>query len=404
MLGPLRTRDYRLFWLGSLIANLGVWIQTTALSWLVYEMTRRLFLLGAIPFAGSIPILALGLVGGAIADRASRRAIMLSSLVALAAGALALAILTATGHLAMWHIIAIMMVSGIANALFGPAMQAVIPSIVGSGDLLSAVSLNSVQFNLARAIGPALAGLAYDAIGPSGCFALNGAAILVMVVLVARVRIPRHVQASAPPPLLRALREAFRYVRPHPVIRPALVLAAVMSIFGFPYIFLLVAVARDTLGFGKAMGLGGLLACVGAGAVTGGLGLSAVGDFPRKDLAATWSAVAFGVVLTGFALVGTVRGVALLLFTLGVLQTVSVASINTTIQMTVHDGMRGRVMSMMTVILFGFAATGALLIGFVGDWIGVTRAFAVGGVVITTTATIRLLRGFAPARALVVED
>jgi MFS family permease len=386
VLRPLRSRDYRLFWSGSLIANLGVWVQTTALGWLVYDLTRRASLLGTISFAGNMPILVLGLVGGAIADRTSRRAIMMSTLSVISAAALMLAVLTATGHIAVWHIVAIQMVSGSANALFGPAMQAVIPSIVADGELLNAISLNSVQFNLARTIGPALAGIAYGAVGPAGCFAMNAAGMVIMVLMIARVRMPRAVGTVAPPPVARALREGLGYARVHPVIGPGLLLAAVMSIFGFPYIILLPALARDTLGL-DASGLGYLLASVGAGAVTGGLAMSAFGDVARKDLLAGWSAVAFGIVLAGFGIVRSAHGIAMLLFVMGVLQTACVASINTMIQLVVHDGMRGRVMSMLTVIFFGFATLGGVIAGTIGDYVGVPRVLAAGGLVTAIAAT-----------------
>jgi predicted MFS family arabinose efflux permease len=384
VLRPLRSRDYRLFWSGSLIANLGLWIQQIALGWFVYDLTRSASVLGTVSFCGNLPVLMLGLLGGAIADRASRRTIMLGTLSVIAVAALALSLLTASGHIAIWHIIAISMIAGGASALFGPAMQAVIPSLVAPGELLNAISLNSVQFNLARTVGPALAGLAYGAIGPAGCFAVNAAGFLVMVIMIARVRLPRGAPVAAPP-VGRALRDGLRYARTHPVIGPSLLLAAVMSIFGFPYIILLPALARETLGL-DAAGLGWLMASVGAGAVVGGLGLSAAGDMPRRDLVIMASAMSFGVVLAGLDVVRSARAIALLLFVMGALQTICVASINTTIQLSVHDGMRGRVMSMMTVILFGFATSGALLIGSVGDRVGVVHALAGGGAVIVLVA------------------
>jgi MFS family permease len=398
VLGPLRSRDYRLFWSGSLIANLGLWMQQIALGWFVYDLTRSASLLGTVSFCGNLPVLTLGLLGGAIADRASRRTIMLGTLSVIAVAALALSLLTASGHIAIWHIIAISMVAGAASALFGPAMQAVIPSLVAPAELLNAISLNSVQFNLARTVGPALAGLAYGPIGPAGCFALNSAGFLVMVLMIARVRIPRGAPVAAPP-VGRALRDGIRYARTHPVIGPSLLLAAVMSIFGFPYIILLPALARDTLGL-DASGLGWLMASVGAGAVVGGLGLSAAGDLPRKDLVAMASAMGFGGALAGLDVVRGARAIALLLFVMGVLQTTCVASINTTIQLTVHDGMRGRVMSMMTVILFGFATTGALLIGSVGDRIGVVHTLAGGGAVIVLAAIVVMGRTSPVPRAV----
>jgi MFS family permease len=399
VLRALRSRDFRIFWLGSLVANLGVWVQQIALGWLVYDLTRQPSWLGTVSFCGNMPMLVLGLVGGAIADRASRRAILIGSLSAMAACALTLAVLTAAGGISVWQVIAVSMVAGTAAALFGPAMQAVIPSLVEPSELLHAVSLNSVQFNLARTVGPALAGVAYGVVGPAGCFAMNAAGLVVMTVMIARIRLPRR-PAGAPPPMLRALRDGVRYVGRHTVIAPALLLAAVMSLFGFPYIILLPAIARDVLHLGTA-GLGWLMAAVGAGAVAGGLGLSA-GDPARRELVAAASALAFGAALVAFALVRSALGTGVLLFLLGVLQTVSVASINTTIQLTVHDGMRGRVMSMLTVILFGFATTGALFIGLLGDRIGVPHALAAGGAVIVVAAAVTLAR--VPATPALADD
>ena len=393
MLAPLRSRDYRLFWTGSFVSNVGVWMQQIALGWLVYGMTRSASLLGTVSFCGNMPILVLGLLGGALADRASRRTIMLGSQSVLAGAALGLAVLTATGTIAVWHIVAIAMVAGTASALWGPSMQAVIPTLVEPEQLLNAISLNSVQFNLARTLGPAIAGTVYGSIGPAGCFGLNAAGFVVLTAVLSRIHMP-HRPAGTPPSIGRALREGLGYARRHPIIGPALLLSAVMSLFGFPYIILLPALARDTLGL-DASGLGYLMASVGGGAVAGGLGLSAVGDVPRKGLVAAVCAVLFGAVLATFAVVRTVPGVAILLFTMGVLQTVCVASINTTIQMVVHDGMRGRVMSMVTVILFGFATTGGLLIGMVGDRIGVAHALAAGGVVIMVAAVGVLMRATA---------
>src|SRR5215470_17455502 len=305
-------------------------MQQIALGWLVYGMTRSASLLGTVGFCGNMPILILGLVGGAIADRASRRTIMLGSQTVIGLTALSLALLTATGHLAVWHVIAIAMVAGTASALWGPAMQAIVPSLVGNDELMNAISLNSVQFNLARTLGPAVAGTLYGRIGPAGCFALNSAGFFFLTFVLAQISLPDR-PVVAPPPIARALREGLGYARRHTVIGPALLLAA-------------------------------------------------------------GSAILFGAALGTFAVVRSVRGTACLFFIMGVLQTVCVASINTTIQLAVEDGMRGRIMSMMTVILFGFATTGGLLVGLVGDHIGVPAALAVGGVVITIAAIALFVR------------
>jgi MFS family permease len=383
VLGPLRIRDYRRFWLGSLVSSLGLWIQTIALGWLVYDLTHAATWLGTVSFCGNAPTLVLGLVGGAIADRASRRLIMTASVLLLAAGSLVLALLTWLGVLTLWQVIAISMVSGVATALYTPAMHSIVPALVGGEHLLNAISLNSVQFNLARAVGPALAGGLYGPIGPAGCFALNACGFLGMALVLARIRIPSR-PAEAPPPILRALREGLGYVRRHTVIGPAIFLSAVMSLFGFPYIILLPAVAHG-LGL-EASGLGWLMACVGGGAVAGGLATSALaGGGPRLAVRGT---VAFGIVLSAFAVVDTVAATMTVLFLLGALQTVSIAALTTTIQSTVHDGMRGRVMSMVMVIFFGFSTFGGLVAGVIGDRLTVPWALASGGVVTAVVGVV----------------
>jgi MFS family permease len=385
VLAALRSRDYRRFWIGGLVSNLGVWIQTIALGWLVYDLTHAATWLGTVSFCGNAPMLVLGLVGGAIADRASRRLIMTTSLVVLACGSTALAVLTWMGHLTVWHVIGVAMISGTATALYTPAMHTVVPTLVEPELLLNAISLNSVQFNIARAVGPAIAGLLYAPIGPAGCFALNACGFLGMAVVVARLRIPAR-PAEAPPPMLRALREGLGYVRRHSVIGPAIFLAAVMSLFGFPYIILLPAVAHG-LDL-DARGLGYLMACVGGGAVVGGLAISWLGAGASGPRTSVRGAVAFGVVLSAFAVVDTVRATMLVLFGLGALQTITIASMTTTIQTVVHDGMRGRVMSMVTVLFFGLSTAGGLVAGIIGDRLTVPMALASGGVVTAAVAVI----------------
>jgi predicted MFS family arabinose efflux permease len=206
-----------------------------------------------------------------------------------------------------------------------------------------------------------------------------------MAVVVGRLRIPSR-PAEAPPPILRALRDGLSYVRRHPLIGPAIYLAAVMSLFGFPYIILLPAVAHG-LDL-DARGLGLLMACVGGGAVVGGLVLSAHGASAGGPRTAVRGAIAFGVVLSAFAVVSTVRQTMLVLFLLGGLQTLTIASMTTIIQTAVHDGMRGRVMSMVTVIFFGFSTTGGLVAGIIGDRLTVPWALASGGVVTAVVAMV----------------
>jgi MFS family permease len=387
VLGALRrSPDYRIFWAGSLVANLGLWIQTIALGWLVYALTRKASWLGTVSFVGNAPTFVLGLLGGAIADRASRRVIMIVSLLALASSAAALATMAAFDLVTIWRVIGLAVVTGTANAVYTPAMHSSIPSLVEESDLLEAISLNSVQFNLARAIGPALAGLLYGAIGPAGCFALNASGFLVLAVIIGRIRLPPR-PVMAQPSLARALREGLGYVRRHAVIGPAMFLAAVMSLFGFPYIIMMPALARDVLGL-EATGLGWLMAAVGAGAVVGGLTLALAGPRGHSPRVVPVGSILFGLCAVGFGAVRTPTSMAALLFALGILQTITIASMTTTIQVNVYDGMRGRVMSMLTVIFFGFATLGGVIAGTIGDRIGVPRTLAAGGVVTALAAAV----------------
>lgn len=386
----LRSPGYRRFWLGSLAANLGLWIQVIALGWLVYDLTRKAGWLGAVSFIGNAPTLVFGLVGGAIVDRTSLRLVMTSALVVIAASAAALATLTALGAVTVWHVLGIAIVSGTASAFYTPAMHALLPSLVSGESLLSAVSLNAVQFNLARAVGPALAGLLYPRIGPAGCFAVNATGFLTLAFVLARLRMPPRT-LTRPPSLAHALGEGIRYVRAHPLIAPALSLAAVMSFFGFPYIILLPALARDTLHL-DAPGLGFLMASMGGGAVVGGLVVSVRGAGAARPGTIAGGALLFGLALIGFELVRTPRATALLLVVLGALQTTTISTLTASVQMAVDDGLRGRVMSMLAVLFFGFSTLGGLVLGLLGDRIGVPNALVVGGVVTALVAARRLVQ------------
>jgi predicted MFS family arabinose efflux permease len=386
----LRSAPYRRFWLGSLAANLGLWIQVIALGWLVYDLTRKAGWLGAVSFIGNMPTLVLGLIGGVIVDRTSLRVVMTSALLVLAASAVTLASLTQAGAITIWWVLILAVVSGSASAFYTPAMHALVPTLVEGETLLSAVSLNAVQFNLARALGPALAGLLYPRIGPAGCFALNAMGFLVLTVILAPLRMPVRT-VVAPPSLGHALGEGIRYVRGHALIAPALALAAVLSLCGFPYIILLPALARDTLHL-DASGLGFLMASMGGGAVVGGLAVSWRGSRTSRPRLIATGATLFGVALMGFEVTDTPRATALLLVMLGVLQTVTIATLTASVQIAVDDGMRGRVMSMLAALFFGFSTLGGLVLGIVGDHIGVPHALALGGLATTGFAAPRLVR------------
>jgi MFS family permease len=390
MLSAFGSRNYALFWAGSFVSNVGTWMQSVALGWLIYEMTGAASWLGMVSFAANAPALFIGLIGGAVADRADRRVLLVGTQVAAAVSALLLGVLTARGVLEVWQVIVVALAAGSVQSLYTPVVQATIPSLVPIENLLSAVSLNSVQFNLARILGPLVAGFAYGAIGAAGCFFLNGFSFFVLALALSRLRLPPRTFV-ADGSIAKQLVDGLRYARSQPLISTLLVFAAAVSLMGFPYIILMPAVAHDTLRLGPA-GLGLMMGCVGLGAVVGGLALAALGDVPRKALLAVAAGVMLAVMLVAFSLTTTLRAAAPFLFLLGVMQVGCAASLNATLQLTVTEAMRGRVMSMLGFAYFGLSTLGSVLFGLIGDRIGVAVALRLGGIAILAVAALILVR------------
>lgn len=384
MFAALRSRNYALLWFGSFVSNVGVWMQSVAMGWLIYELTSSASWLGRVGFAQSAPTLVLGLLGGAIIEHADRKRILCGTSIVFAVCAFALALLTLTGIVEIWMIIAISLVSGMGTAFFMPVFQALIPSVVPPEHLMNAISMNSISFNVARIVGPLIGGAVMAYAGVGWCFALNGAGFLVMLGAALALDVPQR-KMVAPARIGSALRAGLDYARRHPVIRALLVLCGTLSLFGFPYIVLMPALARDVLHL-DAEGFTLLFSAVGAGAVAGGLSLAWAGDVRHKGLLVVGCAFVFGLLLV---LLASVRSFVPALFVLaaaGYAMIVCIASLNTLIQITVADDMRARVMSMMTVSLFGLPTLGAWMLGAIGDRIGITRALSIGGCVVALMA------------------
>ena len=384
MFRAFRSRNFVLLWIGTFAANIGIWMQGVALGWLIYALTNSASWLGRVSFAGSIPSLLFGLIGGAIADRADRKRILWISACVFAIGAFTLAALTGTGQLHIWMVIVISLMTGTANAVYSPVFQAVIPTLVPTEDLMNAISLNSISFNGARIIGPALAGVVVARLGSSWCFALNGCGFLVMVCTALALDLPRRPLVKHPP-IWHTLRAGLIYARRHRLIRSLILLTATMSLFGFPYMVLMPALARDVLRL-DVSGFGYLFSAVGAGAVVAGLALALVGDVRRTGLVVTAFGVAFGLLIVLLTMQRSFVSALIVLAAIGYTMITSVAALNTLIQVTVVEEMRGRVMSMLTVCLFGFPTLGALLLGSLGDRVGIPRALALGGAIVAVVA------------------
>ena len=384
-----RELDYRRFWTTQFISNVGSWMQAIAQGWLVYRLTDSPFLLGFVAFANSIPAFFLMLPGGVLADHFDRRRVVKLSQWAQALCALFLAISIRTHQITVWQIVAAAIVVGIAMSFSAPAYQAMVVDLLDDRrNLSNAVAMNSLQFNLSRAIGPLLAGATLAAWGPFWCFFFNALSFLPLIFILGRLKERQQTPSDSRMKLWPRLREGLGYVRRDRPVALALGIVAAASLFGFPYMNLMPIVAR-ALFRNDATGLGYLMGAIGIGSLIGALSISVHTPGGRRMMAAILGSMAlFGI---GLAVVAFLRTQAIVLWTLfvcgGTMVTCTALS-NTSIQQRVPDAMRGRVLSMYTFCLFAFLPFGNLLSGVVAEHYGIRITFGVlgGGLIVSALA------------------
>jgi MFS family permease len=379
MFPALRSAAYRRFWTGAFVSNVGSWMHQTALGWLVYTLTDSTFWLGTTTFVAMSPSLVFSLYGGVIADRTNRRRLLIAAQAVLMLSAGALGVLTAGGIVRLGHILALSLVSGIALAISTPVYQTILHELVPPQHLMNAISLNSVQFNLARIVGPVGMGIVTPFVGIAGCFFVNALTFFAMIAAVSTLEIAA-IGSSGAHSVWTELRNGVRYAWRTRMIRIPLLLSAALSLFGFPYIILLPAFARDILHL-SAQQYGYLVAAPGAGAVIGGLALATFGDVRRKGVLACVTALVFSVALVGFSFSTDLWMAQIFLFLAGMHMVSAISTINTLLQLTTADRVRGRVMSMFSFALFGLAPIGSFHLGTWAHYVGTPRALAGGGVV-----------------------
>ena len=390
MFRALSHRNYRLFWIGAFLSNIGTWMQAGAQGWLVLQLTNSPFWLGLDAFMATAPGFVLTLLGGVFADRIDRRRLMLYTQVVAGVAALALAALVATSLVDRWMVLGFSFVTGCCMSLASPSFLAMTYDLVGREDLTNAVAMNSIQFQLSRVVGPALAGVAFRVFGLAGCFFANGLSFIAVVVALWMVRIERPSNALASAEKHRAISrdliEGLRYVRNRPRVSSLLLVAAVSSLFGAPYFSMVPIYARDIFHLGET-GLALLMGTAGAGAFFGALLVAYLGDFRRKGWFVLGGSILFGICVTGFAVSSRLTLSLLFLFGLGFAVVVSIALTNTLLQKLVTDQMRGRVMSMFLLSLIGTMPIGNILAGLASNHFGPQPTLAVGGFVVTMMAT-----------------
>lgn len=378
LLKVFRHRNYRLFFSGQLVSLMGTWVTSVAQGWLVYTMTHSPFLLGVVSFAAQVPVFFLSSFGGMIADRVDRRHMLIATQGLAMLQAAMLAILTLTGVIQVWHIVALALFKGLVNSFDVPTRQAFTIDMVGREDLRNAISLNSVMFNLARIVGPSIAGILVAVVGEGVCFTIDAfsyGAVLISLF---------HIKVAPKPPRdhgrpLQELKAGFVYAWNNRQIRVSLMLIAVCSSFGAAYIPMMPAFARDVLHEG-AQGLGLLLGAIGVGALFGAYALARIHDrhLTRTPIAA---AILFGAGLILFANSHWLPVSMLLLLPTAFGLMLLGGSTNTIIQTVAADHMRGRVVALYAMCMMGMMPWGSLLLGFIADHFGVGEAVMLGGMV-----------------------
>lgn len=401
MFRALSHRNYRLFWTGAFLSNVGTWMQAVAQGWLVLTLTNSALWLGIDGFMATAPGLFLTLAGGVFADLVDRRRLLLYTQVVAGTTAIGLAVLVHTGVVHefndVWIILGFSFVTGCCMALAGPSYQAMTFDLVGREDLANAIALNSSQFQLSRVVGPAFAGLGFKFFGLAGCFYANGLSFIAVVVALGMVRFDESKKSVVTysvkdrRALWRELINGFRYVRNRPRVFSLLSISAVNSLFGAPYLTLVPIFARDIFHLG-ATGLAWMMGTAGAGAFFGALLLAYLGDFKRKGWSVLGGAFAFGVCLIAFGLSTHLVLSLIFLFAVGFAIVTSVAVTNTLLQQLVTDEMRGRVMSMFILSFIGTMPIGNLLGGAVSHRYGAPMTLAAGGLAIVVYVTIVAIR------------
>lgn len=394
----LRHPDFRLYWGGQVVSLVGTWMQIVAQSWLVLQLSDSALILGIVSALQFLPILTLSVLGGVAADRLPRRQLLLVTQFVALLLAFALGALIETGLVRIPYIMLLAVLLGLVNAVDMPTRQAFVVDLVGGDDLPNAIALNSVAFNSARLIGPAVAGLAIGLVGIAGGFFLNGLSYLAAIGTLLAVRAGRE------PPRCRAqgtrvrddLREGFAYVVNTPLIWLVVLLVALVGTFGMNLNVLIPVFARDTLRVG-ATGFGFLASAAGVGSLAAAVLLASLGRTPRPELL-LGAAAALGLMEMALAAVRQFALAIVVLAGIGFSLTFFTTLANTILQETTPDALRGRVMSVFATVFAGTTPIGNLLVGGLAEVRGVGVAFFATGLVSVGSAVAVHLVGRGPQR------
>jgi MFS family permease len=373
--GALRHRAYRVYFFGQMVSLAGTWMQQVAIGWLIYRLTGSALLLTFTAFAAQIPMLVLGFWTGSLADRWDRRKTLMATQLACMVQALLLFGLAVTGYTKPWHLVALSLFIGVINAFDTPMRQVFVANIIPlKRDLPSAIALNSTTVNIARIVGPSLAGIILGLAGEAACFGINALSYIVVFIAIYSIKTDsatiKHPKKSS----MHLFREGWQSAMQDTVIRRLLVLMIALSFFGSPYTALLPMVTGVQFGGGSGV-YAMFLACSGAGALVAGLFLVA-----RPRTLSLIGVIKIGTPLGGAALLGfavthTIWLAEVCMFGIGFGLMLAAIGVNTLIQARVSDHLRGRVMTLYSMALYGSMPLGALVTGWVANRFGVSTAY-----------------------------
>jgi predicted MFS family arabinose efflux permease len=355
-------RDFRLMWIGACTSSIGTWMQIVAQGWLVYRLSHSAFLLALDQFLGGLPIFLFSLIGGVIADRVERRKILLGSQYVQMATAALLTILVATGTVRVWHILCLSFVSGFAQAFGGPAYQALIPTLVEKDDMPNAIALNSIQFNVAVMVGPALAGQTLARLGEKWCFGLNSLSFLAPIISLSLIN-ARFLPVKTTQTMFASLKQGIQFARKQNSMEALIVLAFCMTALSMPMRTYIPVFVKDIFHRGPET-YGNLLALMGMGSIFGSLAIATAGNMKRKGRVALLALALLGAGITGFALSQSLPLSETFLVVVGASMMAVFATVNSLVQLITTNEMRGRVMSVYNFAFRGGMPMGNILSGW----------------------------------------
>jgi len=382
-LRSLRHRNFRLFYFGQLVSLSGTWMQSLAQAWLLYRLTGSGFMLGLASAASLVPSLVFGLYGGVLADRFSRRGLLIGAQTLAMVQAVVLGVLTLTGAVAPWHILTLALLLGLVQAIELPVRHSFVAGLVPRADLANAIALNASLFHASRLMGPAIAGMLVAAIGEGWVFLLNAVTFVAVLAVLVAIRLPRAEAASAP--TVHGMYAGLGYARRHAPIRAALSMVAAVSLLGSAAGVLLPVFAVQVFDVG-AKRLGLLMGAIGAGALVGAFRLAGRRDPAGLERVIAFAGIGVGAALALFAATPSFLLALPLLALVGFSITSVNASSNAFIQLGVPDNLRGRVMSIYSVALHGMVPIGSLLAGAGADVIGPSLTVGVFGLALVTAS------------------